>query len=566
VQNVTGTVATVALLLDTNAAAPAEFGTNGLAGGTGLEPDAAGAFTGMVAKIEAPEVVISNRYRQAQIIINDCDAEWVLQRYLNAFAQAYDPHSSYFTPSSMADFEIEMNLSLFGIGALLSSEDGAAKIVRLIPGGPAAHDTRDKRLLPGDKIIAVAQDGAERVDILHWPLNKIVGLIRGEKGTRVVLTVIPASDPSGTLTKTVDLVRDEVKLEDEAAKGTVRTVTDADGRSRKLGIIKLPAFYGNMHVHSPEEPGFRSAVFDVLKILRDLKPQKVDGVLLDLRGNGGGALAEAIDMTGLFIRKGPTVQVKENFGIRPLDDEDPRILYEGPLVVLVNRLSASASEILAGALQDYGRALIVGDSKTHGKGTVQSVVSLGNDETMGSLKITTASYIRITGAATQLHGILPDIVVPSPWDFMETGEEFLLNPVPWSQEQPAIFRRVANLEAVLPNLRERSEARRRQDPDFQTYARFLERIVQMNETKALPLNRETRKHLAETEKELGDLQDRLTAEQGGDAAPDDAASAADLVLKEALAILADFVNVGGAEAARSSAPPAAPARQSASTW
>lgn len=510
------------------------------------------------------EQMILKRYQQAQTIIEDSDPEWVLQRYLTAFTLAYDPHSAYYTPSALEDFEIEMNLALFGIGALLSAEDGAAKIVRLIPGGPAARDTREKRLQTGDKIIGVAQGDAEPVDVLHWPLNKIVGLIRGEKGSRVVLTVIPASDASGTVTKKVDLVRDEVKLEDQAATGTVHVVLSPEGITNKLGVVRLPAFYGSMRVRSPEEPGFRSAVYDVIQILREQKEQGVSGVILDLRGNGGGALVEAIDMAGIFIRRGPTVQVKERFGTRPLDDEDPRVFYSGPLVVLVNHLSASASEIVTGALQDYGRAVIVGDSKTHGKGTVQSVLDLGRDKTMGALKVTTASYIRITGAATQLQGVTPDIVVPSPWDFMETGEEHLSYPIPWSMERPADFLPVADLSGVIPMLRERSEERRRRDPQFQAYARLLERIADMNETHALPLNQEERRSLAAAERELSDLQERLASESAQGAAESTDPSAApvkDLVLSETLNILQDLVKVqpSANPASTADVPAAAPA-------
>ncbi|MCE9615421.1 MAG: carboxy terminal-processing peptidase [Lentisphaerae bacterium] len=503
---------------------------------------------------EPIETVLLRRYQQAQIVVDDSDAEQLLQRYLTAFTQAYDPHSTYFTPSAMRDFEIEMNLALFGIGALLSAEDGAAKIVRLIPGGPADRDTRDKRLQPGDKIIAVAQDQGETVDVLHWPLHKIVSLIRGEKGTRVVLTVIPASDPSGTVTKTVDLVRDEVKLEDQAASGKVHSAVGSDGKSHKLGVVHLPTFYGSMGVRSPDEPGFRSAVYDVVKILNSFKTQQVEGVILDLRGNGGGALVEAIDMTGLFIRRGPTVQVKERFVTRPLDDEDPRIYYEGPLVVLVNRLSASASEIVAGALQDYGRALIVGDSKTHGKGTVQSVINLDHDDSLGQLKVTTASYIRITGASTQKQGVVPDIVVPSPWDFMDTGEEFLPNAIPFTLERSASFRPVADLNTVIPQLREQSEQRRRQNAQFQAYARLLERIAQMNDTHELTLKLDDRRQQAEAEQELTELQERLAADQDDGAEGDKDPDASDIVLSEGLSILADFITVQQPAVADRSAP------------
>jgi carboxyl-terminal processing protease len=371
-----------------------------------------------------------------------------------------------------------------------------------------------------------------------------------------VLTVIPASDASGTVTKTVELVRDEVKLEDQAASGAVRTVTNTvAGAARKLGVVRLPGFYGSMDARSPDEPGYRSAVHDVVKILGDLQQQSIQGLLLDLRGNGGGSLVEAIDMTGLFIRQGPTVQVKERFTLRALDDEDPRLFYAGPMVVLVNRLSASASEILAGALQDYGRAVIVGDSKTHGKGTVQSVLDLGRDKNLGAIKVTTASYIRISGASTQQQGVQPDIIVPSPWDFIDTGEEFLPNSIPWSMEQPTTYHRVADLTDIVPQLRERSEQRRRQNAQFQAYARFLERIAQMNTSHELSLNLDERRHLAQTEKELSELQEKLTTEAEEDAATTNAADAADLVLTEGLNILSDLVDLEKSGTNDEDAPP-----------
>lgn len=548
-----------------------EAGVEGAASETGAVEVASGLAMPTNTVLPSIESVMSNRYHQAWTVIQDSDPEWVLQRYMNAFSQAYDPHTSYFTPSALEDFQIEMNLALFGIGALLSAEDGAAKIVSLIAGGPAERDLREKRLQPGDKIIAVAQDDQPPVDVLHWPLNKIVKLIRGEKGTRVVLTVIPVSDPSGTLTKKVDLIRDEVKLEERAASGEVHTV-EHEGATVKLGVIKLPAFYGSMQVRSPDEPGFRSAVYDVLAIIKEQKDAHVDGIILDLRSNGGGALVEAVDMTGLFIRRGPTVQVKERLRLRSLSDEDPRVFYEGPLIVLVNRLSASASEILAGALQDYGRAIIVGDSKTHGKGTVQSVLDMGvirgdktlgeKDQNIGSLKVTTASYIRISGASTQKQGVQPDIVVPSPWDFMETGEEFLPNAIPESQETPARYAPVADLSRLVPLLRERSETRRRESSEFQAYARLLERLAQMQDEKELSLNLDKRRQMAESERELAALQERLAAAQGDvDSSEGGAGSGKDgkkvepdPVMKETLQILADWVRVERGELQTAEAP------------
>ena len=487
-----------------------------------------------------PAEFILNRHKQILTVIEDSDPEWILERYLSAFAHAYDPHSLYMSPSAVEDFDIEMKLSLVGIGALLRSEDGAAKIVRVLPGGPADRDDREKRLRSGDKIIAVAQGDKDPVDVLHWSLRKIVRLIRGEKGTRVVLTVIPVSDPTGAVTKKVDLVRDEVKLEAQAAQGKTHQSEGSDGTIRKLGVIKLPAFYADMKSTAGKASDRRSSADDVEGILRDMKQQKVEGVLLDLRNNGGGSLLEAVRMTGLFISTGPTVQVEERYRLRVLPDMDPLLAYDGALVVLVNRLSASASEILAGALQDYGRAIIVGDSKTHGKGTVQTVMQIGRDRRLGAAKITSARYYRISGSSTQLKGISPDVVISSPWDFMETGEDRLSNPIPWSRVDTTGYLPIANLASVVPVLKEKSVNRRAGNSRFAAYSKLLERIDRMTRTRELSLNLDERRHLARTEQELLDLQNQFAGEE--DSGDGEKKDAPDLVLDEALFILGELVD------------------------
>ncbi len=531
---------TLPVATDLQAAAGASSNLTAAAGTTNLTTVATSTNAVEAAKLPTPEEAILKRYRQLRIVLGDNDSDWVLQKYLTAVMQAYDPHSSYMSASTLEDFSIEMKLSLVGIGALLRSEDGAAKVVRLISGGPADRDKRDNRLMPGDKIIAVAQDTEPSVDILHWSLQKVVRLIRGEKGTRVVLTVIPASDPTGSSTKTVDLIRDEVRLEEQAASHKTHTLESADGKTRKLGVIRLPAFYASMNDKRPGDEGFRSAVNDVRDLIWDMQREQVDGILLDLRNNGGGSLAEAIDMAGLFVRRGPMVQVKERFGLRPLSDEDPSVVYAGPLVILVNRLSASASEIVAGAMQDYGRAVVVGDSKTHGKGTVQSVLDIGKRSELGAMKVTTASYYRISGASTQLRGITPDIVVPSPWDFMETGEESLQFAIPADNERPAAYMPVADLGDVLPELRRRSESRRLNDERFRSYSELLEQVALVSKEPEVPLLLEKRRDFASTERRLSDLRDELAS---------DAAIAAeeeeikDLVLIEGLTILSDLVGM-----------------------
>jgi carboxyl-terminal processing protease len=488
------------------------------------------------------EQALTNQYRHILTVFRDNDAEWVMQRYLSAFAHAYDPHSDYMSPSAVEDFDIEMKLSLVGIGALLRPEDGAAKIVRLIPGGPADRDRRDVRLRPGDRIVAVGQDDEPAVDIRHWPIYKAVKIIRGKKGSRVVLTVLPASDAAGTTTKTVDLVRDEVKLEDQAAKLRIEDVRRGDGPARKLAIVSLPAFYANMRVTAKDSPEYRSAAQDVKDLLAKAVEKGAEGVLLNLRGNGGGSLLEAILMTGLFIESGPAVQVQETRGITILPDRDPSVTFAGPLVVLVNRLSASASEILAGALQDYGRAVIVGDSKTHGKGTVQAIRPLGLDPKLGQAKTTGSVFYRISGGSTQLRGITPDLVLPSPLDFMEVGEEHLPNPLQWSTVPAAPYAKVADLSPAIATLREKSAKRRRGDARFGAYDSWLERVKAMSESNTLTLRLDERVKLAKMERELAELQRTLGPEDDDAETSDPSAGKLDLVLEETLHILADLVD------------------------
>jgi carboxyl-terminal processing protease len=485
------------------------------------------------------EAIILDRYRQVSTVFEDSEAEYVLEKFLSAVAQAYDPHSAYMAPSTLEDFDIEMKLSLVGIGALLRSEDGAAKVVRLIPGGPADRDRRDKRLRPGDKIIGVGQDDAPIVNTLHWPLSKTVRQIRGEKGSRVVLRVIPASDPTGSTTRLVDLVRDEVKLEEQAANLETHTIEARPGTNVKLAVIRIPAFYANMHARSVFDPEFRSSAYDVGRFLEQAKAGQVDGVVLDLRNNGGGSLLEAIRMSGLFITTGPIVQVKERYSVRVLPDDDARIVYAGPLLVLVNRLSASASEILAGAIQDYGRGIVVGDSKTHGKGTVQSIVDVGRDERLGACKITSASYYRISGSSTQLRGIIPDIIIPSSYDFLDVGEDHLPNPVPWSSIDPVKYEPFDRMGPLIPELRQRSLARRAKSDRFEAYGRLLSRIEELNNIDEVPLGLQPRLKMAQAERELTDLQERLAEESTGPV--DDEDKGPDLILDESLRILSDLI-------------------------
>ena len=445
-----------------------------------------------------PEENIRKRYKQFKIIIEDMDEEAILQRYLSAVAYAFDPHTDYMSPMRKEDFDIDMNLSLCGIGASLRSEDGMAKIMEIIPGGPADRDKRDIRLIPNDRIIAVGQGDEPVESILHLPLAKSVRKIRGKKGTKVVLEVIPASDPSGTTTKIVDLIRDEVKLEAQAATGYVSRVTLADGKSMKVGVVQLPTFYATMD-KKPGDPGFRSATEDVKDYINSFNNENVAAMILDLRNNGGGSLREAISLTGLFINSGPAVQVRELNRIMVLSVPNTGVAFRRPMAVLINRASASASEIVAGALQDYGRAVIIGDSKSHGKGTVQTVLPLGSPK-YGSLKLTTASFYRINGASTQRKGVQSDIVIPSRLEGLDIGEEKLPNSLPWTEVEPARYIPVFDMSDYVKDLRRLSAERLAKNKKYFNYCKMVNSFQRATERKELPLLKSKRKALMEEEK------------------------------------------------------------------
>jgi len=488
----------------------------------------------------SPAEFVVRPYRRYLDMLQDSDGEWVLERYLSAFTGAFDPHSEYMSQASVEDFEIQMKLSLVGIGALLRSEEGAAQVIRLLPGGPASRDERDLRLQPGDKIIAVGQGSEPPIDVLHWPLNKVVRLIRGKKGTRVMLVCIAAADPTGSTIKRVDLVRDEVQLEEQAARLDISAATGSDGRERKIGVLRLPSFYADMAQSSRNRSDARSAAADMRKLIGEAMEQKVEGLILDLRNNGGGALPEAIAVTGLFVGNGPVVQVGGLDGVNVMAVQDmPNPLYPGPLVVLVSRVSASASEIVAGALQDYGRAIVVGDSKTHGKGTVQTVARLGLDAKLGKLKVTAWKYYRVTGESVQLKGVTPDIVLPSAFDFMEMGEDHHPYAIAWSTIEKTRFQPVKDLRPVIARLAERSAERRAAGESYRAYLKLLNRMREQNRKTHISLNLQDRKKTMASEREFAKAQSELMAGALGEDRKNDSARD-DVVLREALNIAADF--------------------------
>lgn len=494
-----------------------------------------------IDEILSPEDFILKKYKQLLSTMESFDDEMLLKQYLSSFSRVYDPHSDYLSPSNVEDFDINMKLSLVGIGAMLSVDDGAAKIERLISGGPAE---KDGRLKPGDKIIAVAQGDSEPQNILHWPLYKAVRLIRGEKGSKVVLTVIPKTDQNGTRTKTIDLIRDEVKLEEQAAKSSIHQIDGEEEKKISIGVITLPDFYADFQATNAKEKDARRCSTDVKNLLKTLQNNNIDGLILDLRNNGGGSLIEAVKIAGYFIPSGPIVQVKNRRSLQILPDVDPITEYDGPLIILVNRLSASASEILAAAMQDYERAIIVGDEHTHGKGTVQTLMALGDKK--GSLKLTTSSYYRINGGSTQLKGVTPDIIIPSLFDVADTGEKELDYALPWDTIQPALFTRFDNYEDLIPQLKTASIERREKDEEFQLFLDKRNKLEDKFNSKLISLNLKNRLAEAKNEKELDDIFDDDYNEknpQTNSLVKIKGLTESDLMLNETLLILKDWLEI-----------------------
>lgn len=408
---------------------------------------------------EAIQELLTKRYQNQLTRLRQTRSEDIFQAYINAFAQTYDPHTSYLSPDNAENFDINMSLSLEGIGAVLQSDNEMVKIVRLVPAGPAE---KSKQLVPADRIVGVAQGNGEMVDVIGWRLDEVVKLIRGPKGSRVRLEIIPASNaPNDQTSRVVTLTREAVKLEEQAAKKSVLEL-EHEGRAFRLGVIEIPAFYLDFKAYRAGDPNYKSTTRDVKKLLTELKEEQIDGVVIDLRNNGGGSLQEATELTGLFIEQGPTVLVRNSDGrVDVLADENPGAFYDGPMAVLVNRLSASASEIFAGAMQDYHRALIIG-VQTFGKGTVQSIQPLNH----GELKLTLAKFYRVSGQSTQHQGVVPDILYPSDVDVDEIGESALPEAMPWDRIHPAIRPELDPFKPFLAELKARHDERAAQNPDF----------------------------------------------------------------------------------------------------
>ncbi|WP_248796867.1 carboxy terminal-processing peptidase [Pseudomonas sp. MWU13-2105] len=408
---------------------------------------------------KAIQDLLVKRYKNQLTRLDQTRAEDIFQAYINTFAMSYDPHTNYLSPDSAENFDINMSLSLEGIGAVLQSDNDLVKVVRLVPSGPA---DKTKQVAPADKIVGVAQGDKEMVDVIGWRLDEVVKLIRGPKGSVVRLEVIPASNaPNDQTSKIVSITRESVKLEDQAASKSILHLKQ-DGKDYKLGVIDIPAFYLDFKAFRAGDPDYKSTTRDVKKLLGELQKDGVDGVVIDLRNNGGGSLQEATELTSLFIDKGPTVLVRNAEGkVDVLEDESPGAFYKGPMALLVNRLSASASEIFAGAMQDYHRALIIG-GQTFGKGTVQTIQPLNH----GELKLTLAKFYRVSGQSTQHQGVLPDVDFPSIIDTKEIGESALPEAMPWDTIRPSIRPAMDPFKPFLAQLKSDHEARASKDAEF----------------------------------------------------------------------------------------------------
>ncbi len=430
----------------------------------------------------------STLHRTRQLASND-----VFQLFINAYTQSIEPHTSYMLPRLAENFDISMRLSLEGIGAVLTEEDEYTVVIKTVPGGPAALSGM---VYPGDRIVGVGQGKkGEIADVVGWRLQDVVDKIRGPKGSTVRLQIMPEESGSSGAAKTIELVRNKIKLEDQAAKKSVIEIPE-DKTQVRIGVIEIPTFYRDFDAASRGQEDFRSTTRDVRKILEELAKEKVDGVVIDLRQNGGGSLTEATELTGLFIPSGPVVQVKDSTGSLEIEkDTDPEQVYAGPLAVLVDRHSASASEIFAGAIQDYGRGIIIGEP-TFGKGTVQTLIDLdrfvrddGNE--LGRLRLTMAQFFRVEGGSTQFRGVVPDIVYPTVSDSDEDGERSLDNALPWAKI--AAVDHSINQLGPLDIYRTRHQQRISSDAGFNYLIQERDVLSEIRKEKFVSLNKEKRK-------------------------------------------------------------------------
>ncbi|SFC11943.1 carboxyl-terminal processing protease [Marinospirillum celere] len=444
--------------------------------------------------IEEARDLLVRRYENRLNRLRQTNSNDVFQSFMNAFTTTIDPHTGYMTPRSSDSFNIQMKLSLEGIGAMLQTDNEYTKVVSLVPGGPA---DRQGELAPTDRIIGVGQDeDGEIENVIGLRLDEVVDKIRGPKGSIVRLEVLAADN---TDRRIIEIERNAVQLEDQAASKRILE-TQVDGETKRIGVIEIPTFYLDFEGQRTSRSDYRSTTRDVRRLIDELKEEGIDGLVIDLRNNGGGALQEANSLVGLFIPRGPVVQVKDADGnVQILGDNDGRVHYDGPLSVVINRLSASASEIFAGAIQDYGRGVVVGQ-QSFGKGTVQTILDLSE----GQLKITRAKFYRISGGSTQHKGVIPDISFPPLFDPERIGESASENALPWDQVSPVIPPRESPIKARLDDLKALHQIRIQEDPNFQFLIAQSEWMQRHNGSPSISLNREQR-HLEKEKEEAEQL-------------------------------------------------------------
>jgi len=494
--------------------------------------------------------LLSKRYKASMRRMAQSDSQDVFWYFMNSVAQTVEPHTNYFSPRVAENFEIDMKLSLDGIGAVLQSEDVYTKIVRIVPKGPADKTGEVKA---DDQIVAVGQGEEPLVDVIGWRLDDVVDLIRGKKGSVVRLEVLPKNSGADANSKIVSITRDTVKLEEQSAKAEVIEIV-RDNETVRFGVIDIPKFYIDFEAMYKGDPQYKSTTRDVRKLITELKEQKVAGIIIDLRYNGGGALIEATQLTGLFINKGPVVQersYKNEISVR--GDMELGTAYDGPLAVLVNRSSASASEIFAAAIQDYGRGIILGE-QTFGKGTVQVIKSLDqrNKEAqagMGQLKFTYSKFYRINGESTQHKGVIPDISYPSAFSGDDYGESSQPNALPWDTISPVDYLPVANISKFFPTLKEAHLNRIATDKEFRYLVEDINEYLEHNDSKSVSLQLQKRKDKRQLrEDKILNRENKRRLEKGLEAIAnideiDDEEDKPDPRLEETAKILQDFIQL-----------------------
>ena len=499
--------------------------------------------------------VLRTRYERVLKRADQVKPEEVFELFLNAYARTFDPHSSYFSPRNSEEYKIQMSLNYEGIGASLQLVDEYVTIMNLIEGGPAAAAGT---LKINDRITAVGQgSNGPMTDVVGWRIDDVVQLIRGKGGTPVRLQILPAGAAPGSPEKTVEFMRGKVTLEAQAAKKELKTFRRGD-REYKVGVINVPGFYSDYDAQRAGDKDYRSTTRDVRKLIDELKKEGVDSIVMDLRGNGGGFLPEAQSLTGLFIDRGPVVQVQFSGGDKEvLDDDETGVAYEGPLVVLIDRFSASASEIFAGAIQDYGRGVVVGQ-RSFGKGTVQNLVPLSRWSARpvnGQLTVTIGKFYRVTGESTQHRGVEPDVAIASPISLADIGESALDDALPWDRIQAAGFGQPGQLTPSIAKLVTEENARQRRDPDYRWWLADIAAVEKLRSQKTLSLNIDARKAeraALETERLARENERRASRKEPALKAISelDSATLPDVILDQAVQVAGDMVQFGSALAAR----------------